>query len=60
MSVLEIEEFSTFENMVKFLKNVNMPLFISQYFNKEPLYTAAVAEVGGTVRSEERRVGKEC
>lgn len=49
MEVLEIEEFSTFENIKKFLNNVNMPAFISRYFDSEPLYTAAVAEVGGTV-----------
>lgn len=49
MSVLEIEEFSSFDNIVKFLTSVNMPKFISKYFENEPKYTAMIGEIGGTV-----------
>jgi hypothetical protein len=49
MSVLEIEEFTTFENITKFLRSGKIPPFISRYFDRDPVYTAAVADVGGTV-----------
>lgn len=49
MAILEIEEFSTFENIVKFLNGVNMPNFIAKYFDREPDYTAAIGEIGSTV-----------
>jgi hypothetical protein len=48
MSVLEIEEFSSFENIVKFLSSVNMPKFIAKYSNKEPKYAEMAGEIGGT------------
>lgn len=49
MSVVEIEEFSSFEKILKFLNNINMPNFISRYFDEEPKYEAALYDVGGTV-----------
>lgn len=49
MAILEIEEFSTFENIVKFLSGANLPNFIAKYFDREPEYAAAIGEIGGTV-----------
>lgn len=51
MEILQIEEFSTFENIQKFIRgvNVNMPNFIAKYFDEEPTYKKAFDDIGGTV-----------
>lgn len=48
MDATEIEEFSTLENFVKFMKTTNLPAFVEKYFAIEPAYTKVIGEIGGT------------